>query len=111
MTRRMSLDLGHDLGNRPLFAFGIPRRVGRIAPVATQVAAARSHENRRYARQHALTLNGIKNFRDQHPLNKYHCTLIPADGRQSNVIIVAWSSSRVSRAAIPSTRSGWDRGL
>src|SRR5580700_5262672 len=54
----------------PLLAFRLPGSVGRVAPGAAQVAAAGAHKNGRNTSQHALALNGIKNFSYFHEYNR-----------------------------------------
>ena len=65
-------DLINDLPHGHLRAFGIPRGIHGVAPVAAEVATGGSDEHRRHTRQFALPLNGIKNFRDKHLDNGRH---------------------------------------
>src|SRR5690606_36124498 len=57
---------GDELGDGLFGALGIPGGVGRVAPVAAEIAAGGADEERRHAGELALALDGIKGLGDEH---------------------------------------------
>ena len=64
MSGAMLADSGEYLFKRSLFAFGIPGRVGRVAPGTAEIAAAEADEDAGNAGQDAFALNGVKDLAD-----------------------------------------------
>ena len=64
VPRRMRPHFVQNLIERQIDALRLPRRVGRIAPGAAQIAAAGADEDRRHAHQRAFALNRIEQLSD-----------------------------------------------
>ena len=78
----------HDPATYREHTLRIPGGIGRVAPGATQIAAARAHEERRHTHQRALTLNGIEDLSDP------QC-------RPLRIPCAAAGRNRIARTAVP----------
>ena len=66
VPRGIARNLGQNFIQRAVVAFGFPGRVGRVAPTAAEITAARAHEDRWNTGERSFALNRIENFGDFH---------------------------------------------
>src|SRR5260221_13409934 len=69
LCRKLS-DFRHNLIDAHFRTFRRPRRVLRIAPTTAEIATRSSDKGGGNTRQLAFTLDGIKNFGDEHQFTK-----------------------------------------
>lgn len=66
VARGLGGDVGEDLVDREIVAFGVPGGVGRVTPGAAKIAAAGTDEDGGNADELSFALDGVKEFGGKH---------------------------------------------